>query len=142
MLCGGMLGFCCGYMAQCQEINEHGTYSRSDLLVRNPSEGDYSVAPGVLVEAPKAPIERDFHAYLHSRTTRALILGDYGVRILDAVSTRQVQDNPCKCMHEDELGPIVRTSLGMTAYSLAVATGIEFTAYKLWQHGHPKVARV
>lgn len=146
IILGWLLGFCCGWICNAQEV-EHGTSSSADLLSSFDGDGDHgsdsSLASPVMVENPKpAPsIKRDFHAYLQSPVTRRLIVADYGVRLLDAISTRQVQLNPCRCMHEDELGPIVKSSIGMTAYSLGVATAVEYGAYKLWQHGHPKLAR-
>ena len=151
IILGWLLGFCCGWICNAQEV-EHGTRVETDLLRvgdnrddigRNPGEYNSSSGEflGVSRVLPQSPIKRDFHAYLQSPFTRRLIVADYGVRLLDAISTRQVQLNPCHCMHEDELGPIVKSSIGMTAYSLGVATAVEYGAYKLWQHGHPKLAK-
>lgn len=88
-----------------------------------------------------SPIKRDFHLYMHSKTSRFLLASDFGVRLLDAQSTRSFMTNACHCIHETELGPIAGSTPGMYAYSFAAASTIEFTAYKLWQHGHPKLGR-
>jgi len=137
IILGWLLGFCCGWVCNAQEV-EHGLDIRDDVAS---VAGDYMAGISEETSKPATPIKRDFHAYLQSSLTRRLIVADYSVRILDVISTRQVQLNPCHCMHEDELGPIVKSSIGMTAYSLGVATAVEYGAYKLWQHGHPKLAR-
>jgi hypothetical protein len=150
---GWLLGFCCGWICNAQEV-QHGN-TGPDLFLADgdrhdlgsgyakpvlDSEGILATRETVSAASPANPIERDFHAYLQSPLTRRLIKADYSVRILDAVSTRQFMTNPCHCMHEDQLGPIAKSSIGMTAYSLGVATAVEYGAYKLWQHGHPKLA--
>jgi hypothetical protein len=153
IIVGWLLGFCCGWICNAQEVEHVG----SDLL--RVSDDQHSLvspntqslwdseelfaAPGI-VRSPKpaTPIKRDFHSYLQSSFTRRLIVADYSVRILDAVSTRQFMNNPCRCIVEKQIGPIAGSAWGMTAYSLGVATAVEYGAYKLWQHGHPRIARV
>ncbi len=84
---------------------------------------------------PNAPQPQGF---LRNRVNQELVAVDFGVRLLDAASTRQVMSDPCHCYIESGnfgLRSFTSSNAGQYTYSLAMAAGQAEAASLLWRHG-------
>jgi hypothetical protein len=93
----------------------------------------------VTVRRP-APVVND--GFLHSRINRILVASEFTSRFLDAVSTRQFENDPCHCIYERghfygtfSLAPVMASGVGAYSYSIAMASAFTFGSRALWNHG-------
>src|ERR1700733_653583 len=92
----------------------------------------------IITTTPSRPVTQPF---LANRLNRSLVAGEFTVRLLDAISTRQALSDPCKCLVEKSLPQFIAKSTPlMLSYSLGTAAAYTFVADKLWKH-HKRLSR-
>jgi len=92
----------------------------------------------------------DFKSFRSSKFNRSLVATEYWVRGLDALSTYNKLNDPCRCYHEAsrffglDMTPVFKSEIGAFSYSLGVATAYSLISAKLWNAGkrHPRHARL
>ena len=89
-------------------------------------------------ELPNAPKPHIFA----NKTELGLIAGEFSVRIMDTVSTRQALTNPCHCLHETNVGAIANSTGTSLAYSTAVSGAIIGLSYGLHRFGFHKLEKL
>jgi hypothetical protein len=97
----------------------------------------------VSIELPAKPVpQKKFESFFANKLNRGLVVADFSVRMLDAVSTRLGVTESCKCIVEDgtflgtfSLKPVAQSNAGTVAYAAGVAAGITLVSSYLWSRG-------
>ena len=113
------------------------------LITVSRAEGVNYSSSAVSIELPAKPVSQNkFESFFANKLNRELVIADFGVRMVDAVSTREGITEPCKCIVEDgtffgvfSLKPVAQSNAGAAAYAAGVAAGITFVSRYLWNRG-------
>ena len=118
------------------------TYERSIPWSATPGADEGICSLGALGERSCDFTQPKPQSFFANRANRALVTADLNVRLLDALSTRQMLTNPCNCFHETghfwgmfPLAPMASTTAGQFAWSTGMAAGNTLAAGLLWRHG-------
>jgi hypothetical protein len=92
----------------------------------------------------------DFKTFRSDNYNRLLVATEFWTRGLDALSTHQKLNDPCRCYREAsrlfglDMTPVLKSEVGAYSYSLGIATAYSFISAKLWNAGkeHPRHARL
>jgi len=90
----------------------------------------------------------EFRKFQSDNFNRILVAAEFGARGIDALSTRNKLNNPCRCYREAsrffglDMTPVFKSDMGAYSYSFGVATVYSIISAKLWNasKNHPRHA--